>query len=61
MPRLVVMAASLLAMGFYPIAAGFPIGPVRFSTVQFSYRVFYGAVLIGASTATMIGYPVVKS
>lgn len=46
---------------FYPIAADFTIGPFRFSTVQFPFRFFYGAVLIGASTATMNGYPAVKS
>jgi hypothetical protein len=60
---MVVIATSLIVSQwvFYPITADFTIGPFRFSTVQFPFRFFYGAVLIGASTATMNGYPAVKS
>ena len=59
---MLVMATSLIESQwvFYPVAADFTIGPFRFSTVQFLYRFFYGAVLIGASSATMNGYPAVK-
>ena len=55
------MEISRLAMVFYPIATWFPIGPVRFSTVQFFDQFVFGTVLIGATTAAMIGNPVVIS